>query len=49
VALCLWSGVSYADAAAVLGVTEVAVRSRVSRARSRLARLMPEDTKEEQR
>ncbi|MGA5299344.1 RNA polymerase sigma factor [Nucisporomicrobium flavum] len=36
VALCLWSGVSYAEAAAVLGITEAAVRSRVSRARSRL-------------
>jgi RNA polymerase sigma-70 factor (ECF subfamily) len=40
VALCLWSGVSYPEAAAVLGVTETAVRSRVSRARSRLARLL---------
>jgi len=37
VALCLWSGVSYADAAAALGITEAAVRSRVSRARARLA------------
>jgi RNA polymerase sigma-70 factor (ECF subfamily) len=46
VALCLWSGVSYADAAAVLGISEVAVRSRVSRARSRLARLMPEEIQE---
>jgi RNA polymerase sigma factor (sigma-70 family) len=36
VALCLWSGVSYPEAAAVLGITEVAVRSRVSRARSHL-------------
>ncbi|MEU4423486.1 RNA polymerase sigma factor [Actinoplanes sp. NPDC024001] len=43
VALCLWSGVSYPEAAAVLGVTETAVRSRVSRARSRLARLLAED------
>jgi RNA polymerase sigma factor (sigma-70 family) len=38
VALCLWSGVSYAEAAAVLGVTESSVRSRVSRARARLTR-----------
>lgn len=46
VALCLWSGVSYPDAAAVLGISEVAVRSRVSRARSRLARLMPQEIQE---
>jgi RNA polymerase sigma-70 factor (ECF subfamily) len=37
-ALCVWSGVSYADAAEVLGIAEVSVRSRVSRAKSRLAR-----------
>lgn len=49
VALCLWSGVSYPEAAEVLGITEVAVRSRVSRARSRLARLMPDETLEETR
>jgi RNA polymerase sigma factor (sigma-70 family) len=36
VALCLWAGVSYADAANVLGIAEVSVRSRVSRAKSRL-------------
>ncbi|MFG1890368.1 RNA polymerase sigma factor [Micromonospora sp. NPDC049051] len=49
VALCLWSGVSYADAAAVLGISEVAVRSRISRARSRLARLLPDEIKEGKR
>lgn len=49
VALCLWSGVSYPDAASVLGISEVAVRSRVSRARSRLARLMPEEIQEGKR
>jgi RNA polymerase sigma factor (sigma-70 family) len=38
VALCLWSGVSYAEAATVLGVAESSVRSRVSRARARLTR-----------
>jgi RNA polymerase sigma factor (sigma-70 family) len=38
VALCLWSGVPYAEAAVVLGVTESSVRSRVSRARARLTR-----------
>ncbi|MDT5023832.1 MAG: hypothetical protein QOE61_258 [Micromonosporaceae bacterium] len=36
-ALCGWSGMSYADAAAVLGVAEGSVRSRLSRARARLA------------
>jgi RNA polymerase sigma factor (sigma-70 family) len=42
VALCLWSGVSYADAAAALGIAEVSVRSRISRARSKLrAALIP--------
>lgn len=40
VALVLWSGVSYPDAAAVLGIAEVSVRSRVSRARTRLAGLV---------
>ncbi|MEU9507106.1 RNA polymerase sigma factor [Micromonospora sp. NPDC048170] len=49
VALCLWSGVSYPDAAAVLGISEVAVRSRVSRARSRLARLLPKEIQEGKR
>ncbi|MEV0327439.1 RNA polymerase sigma factor [Micromonospora echinospora] len=49
VALCLWSGVSYPDAAAVLGISEVAVRSRVSRARSRLTRLVPEEIQEGKR
>ena len=36
-ALCGWSGLSYSDAAAVLGLAEASVRSRVSRARARLA------------
>ncbi|WP_433230981.1 RNA polymerase sigma factor [Micromonospora sp. CA-248260] len=49
VALCLWSGVSYPDASAVLGISEVAVRSRVSRARSRLAHLMPDEIQEGKR
>jgi RNA polymerase sigma factor (sigma-70 family) len=39
-ALCVWSGVSYADAAVVLGVNEAAVRARVSRARRRLIQLL---------
>jgi RNA polymerase sigma factor (sigma-70 family) len=47
VALCLWSGVSYADAAVALGIAEVSVRSRVSRARSKLrAALVPVLTEE---
>jgi RNA polymerase sigma factor (sigma-70 family) len=49
VALCLWSGVGYAEAAAVLGITEVAVRSRVSRARARLATMLGPDAKEDPR
>ena len=35
-ALCVWSGVSYADAAAVLGIAEGSVRARVSKAKSKL-------------
>ncbi|MFD9702039.1 RNA polymerase sigma factor [Lentzea sp. NPDC059081] len=35
-ALCVWSEVSYADAAAVLGITEGSVRARVSKAKSKL-------------
>jgi RNA polymerase sigma factor (sigma-70 family) len=42
VALCLWSGLSYPEAAAALGIAEASVRSRVSRARSKLrAALVP--------
>ena len=37
-ALCVWSGVSYPDAAVVLGIAEASVRSRVSRAKSRLSK-----------
>ena len=43
-ALCVWSGVSYQDAAAVLGIAEPSVRSRVSRATSRLARMLGPQT-----
>jgi RNA polymerase sigma-70 factor (ECF subfamily) len=46
VALCVWSGVPYPDAAVVLGISEVAVRSRVSRARARLARIVAQETEE---
>lgn len=47
VALCVWSGVPYSQAATILGVTEGAVRSRVSRARSRLARMVATNKLEE--
>ncbi|MEU4801729.1 RNA polymerase sigma factor [Actinosynnema sp. NPDC023587] len=39
-ALCVWSGVSYADAAGALGIAESSVRARVSRAKARLAVLL---------
>lgn len=39
-ALCVWSGVPYPDAAAVLGIAESSVRARVSKARTRLAALL---------
>jgi RNA polymerase sigma-70 factor (ECF subfamily) len=48
IALCVWSGVAYPDAAALLGITEPAVRSRVSRARARLARMVTTTSPEEQ-
>jgi RNA polymerase sigma-70 factor (ECF subfamily) len=35
-ALCVWAEVSYADAAAVLGIAEGSVRARVSKAKSKL-------------
>jgi RNA polymerase sigma factor (sigma-70 family) len=38
--LCVWSSVSYADAAALLGISESSVRARVSRARGRLNRAL---------
>lgn len=41
-ALCGWSGLSYAEAAATLGVAEGTVRSRLSRARARLASMAEE-------
>lgn len=39
-ALCVWSGISYAEAAAVLGIAEASVRARVSKARTRLKGLL---------
>jgi len=40
--LCVWSSVSYADAAALLGISQGSVRARVSRARGRLNRTLGE-------
>lgn len=48
IALCVWSGVSYAEAAQVLGIGEASVRSRVSRARARLARMVGNDEDREE-
>jgi RNA polymerase sigma-70 factor (ECF subfamily) len=42
-ALCVWSGVSYPDAAEVLGIAEGSVRARVSKAKARLGRLLGPD------
>ncbi|WP_235921318.1 RNA polymerase sigma factor [Lentzea tibetensis] len=39
-ALCVWSGISYPEAAAALGITEGSVRARVSKAKSRLTELL---------
>ncbi|WP_404867276.1 RNA polymerase sigma factor [Kitasatospora griseola] len=42
-ALCVWSGLGYAEAAATLGVPVGTVRSRLSRVRTRLRRLADEE------
>jgi RNA polymerase sigma-70 factor (ECF subfamily) len=44
--LCVWSSVSYADAATLLGISESSVRARVSRARGRLKRTLSESAVE---
>lgn len=41
IALCVWSELDYATAARALGVPVGTVRSRLSRARSKLRRLLP--------
>ncbi|BBC33289.1 Sigma-70 region 2 [Streptomyces graminofaciens] len=46
-ALCVWSGLDYAQAAEALGVPVGTVRSRLSRARARLGRLADQQLKEE--
>ncbi|MDX2601077.1 RNA polymerase sigma factor [Streptomyces caniscabiei] len=46
-ALCVWSGLDYGQAAEALGVPVGTVRSRLSRARARLGRLTDERLREE--
>jgi RNA polymerase sigma-70 factor, ECF subfamily len=46
--LCVWSGLEYADAARALGVPVGTVRSRLSRARTRLRKLAAKELKRAQ-
>ena len=45
VELCLWGRLSHAEAAEVLGIAEVSVRSRASRARTRLRAMLEEENR----
>ncbi|MFD7922760.1 RNA polymerase sigma factor [Streptomyces sp. NPDC059740] len=47
--LCVWAGLGYAEAAEALGVPVGTVRSRLSRARARLARLSDQAARQERR
>ncbi|MCX4647791.1 RNA polymerase sigma factor [Streptomyces sp. NBC_01446] len=46
IALCVWAGLDYAQAAEALGVPVGTVRSRLSRARAKLRRLSQQETPE---
>jgi RNA polymerase sigma-70 factor (ECF subfamily) len=46
IALCVWAGLGYADAAVAMGVPIGTVRSRLARARERLRELAPDAPRE---
>jgi RNA polymerase sigma-70 factor (ECF subfamily) len=48
-ALCVWSGLGYAEAAEALGIPVGTVRSRLSRARARLGKLTEQELRENSR
>jgi RNA polymerase sigma factor (sigma-70 family) len=48
-ALCVWSGLSYSETAEALGTPVGTVRSRLSRARAKLARLMENEVHKDSR
>ncbi|HTZ30530.1 MAG TPA: sigma factor-like helix-turn-helix DNA-binding protein, partial [Streptosporangiaceae bacterium] len=45
-ALCVWSGLGYAEAAEALGIPVGTVRSRLSRARAKLSKLTERELRE---